>query len=128
MLSNSVRKIANELVKQAGVWALPNSPAKIQKLRDILIQLDLKDDNDALITIAGIEDKIYNLIGADDLFDDIASAKKPITDKAYGVKKEIRKAIIKRLKTLAIDFKKSPENFSQKVDVDEINNLIEKGK
>jgi hypothetical protein len=75
---NREAKIADRVVRQvfAGTWALPNTPAKAEKIISGVRNMSrgrLPDGGipDKKPMVDNVESYFYNLLGDDDLFDDI---------------------------------------------------------
>ena len=76
--------------KTAGIWALPDTPAKAERIKElinILREGHLPENND-------VEQYVYNLLGDDNLFDAIDRL-----EDAFA--KQCAKVIVKRIAELA---------------------------
>lgn len=71
-------------VLKEGTWALPDTPAKVQRLRALLSKPLLSSD--ALL------DRLYPLLGDDELFDEI--------EDLAGSQKDVRPLILARMREL----------------------------
>jgi len=83
-----------------GTWSIPDTPEKVKELKD-LMQQELPADE--------AQDKIYGILGDDELFDDIAE----MADK--DPKADVRGMIVRRLDDLGL-LKKKVDEEKQRLD------------
>lgn len=86
-----------------GTWALPNTKEKALKLQE-LMQKPLKANKK-------VTDKLYDLYGDDNLFDDISDRRYD-----YGTSYDLRFLVATYLNNTIEYYKKSPEKFNLKFD------------
>ena len=88
----------NENVKEEkvteGTWSIPDTPEKVRELKDLMKQ-ELPADE--------AQDKIYGILGDDELFDDIAEMEEK------DPKADVRGMIVRRLDDLGLIKKKTNE-------------------
>ena len=75
-----------------GTWSIPDTPEKVRELKDLMKQ-ELPADE--------AQDKIYGILGDDELFDDIAEMEEK------DPKADVRGMIVRRLDDLGLIKKKS---------------------
>lgn len=111
-MKNIITKIAEEIVKEAGTWSLPDSQKKINKLEEILINL-----RDGGYIKDGPSTALSEILGDDQLFDKIDHE----LHKAYvAIYPYVRAYIIQ----LIDDYEKNPANFRKIVDTNALRKLI----
>ena len=98
-----------------GTWALPNTKEKANALKE-LMQKPLKANSKA-------EDKLYNLYGDDELFDDIIDRRAE-----EGTNYDLRFLVATYIKGTLDYLKKSPESFYVKFDSEALKILESMGK
>jgi len=84
-----------------GTWSIPDTPEKVKELKD-LMQQELPADE--------AQDKIYGILGDDELFDDIAE----MADK--DPKADVRGMIVRRLDDLGLLKNKKVDEEKQRLD------------
>ena len=77
-----------------GTWSIPDTPEKVKELKDLMSQ-ELPADE--------AQDKIYGILGDDELFDDIAEMEEK------DPKADVRGMIVRRLDDLGLIKKKTNE-------------------
>ena len=77
-----------------GTWSIPDTPEKVRELKDLMKQ-ELPADE--------AQDKIYGILGDDELFDDIAEMEEK------DPKADVRGMIVRRLDDLGLIKKKTNE-------------------
>lgn len=103
----NINKIVNEILKNAGTWALPDSPSAIAKLDKVLKVLN---ENDGIL-----QKDLWNVLGNDSLWDEI--------EKHFGHIKEVIKSYVLKI---ADQYDKHPKNFKGKLDTKALRELINK--
>jgi hypothetical protein len=89
-----------------GTWAVPDTPAKINRLKELLSK-DLPVGPDATFAV----EQLYDIVGDDDLFDDLSELAKSQPDA------DARPLVVKRLKELGYDLDQ-PEPAAEDLDTD----------
>ena len=84
-----------------GTWSIPDTPEKVKELKDLMSQ-ELPADE--------AQDKIYGILGDDELFDDIAE----MADK--DPKADVRGMIVRRLDDLGLLKNKKVDEEKQRLD------------
>jgi len=82
-----------------GTWTLPQSKKQAEKLSELLKKP---------LLLNNLEHKLYNLIGDDDLFDQIISDRN-----VFGSKHNYNKAIKEFLRGLVERYENKPEDFTK---------------
>jgi len=89
-----VEESVKEETVTEGTWSIPDTPEKVRELKDLMKQ-ELPADE--------AQDKIYGILGDDELFDDIAEMEEK------DPKADVRGMIVRRLDDLGLIKKKTNE-------------------
>ena len=89
---DAVEENVNEETVTEGTWSIPDTPEKVRELKDLMKQ-ELPADE--------AQDKIYGILGDDELFDDIAEME------SKDPKADVRGMIVRRLDDLGLIKKKN---------------------
>ena len=91
---DAVEENVKEETVTEGTWSIPDTPEKVKELKDLMKQ-ELPADE--------AQDKIYGILGDDELFDDIAEME------SKDPKADVRGMIVRRLDDLGLIKKKTNE-------------------
>ena len=91
---DAVEENVKEETVTEGTWSIPDTPEKVKELKDLMKQ-ELPADE--------AQDKIYGILGDDELFDDIAEME------SKDPKADVRGMIVRRLDDLGLLKKKTNE-------------------